>query len=88
VIGLHRVSLAVSEGTSLDQALWQMRPPPHFSRKPLIETALRLWPQERLLTLMGQLANAVLETRKHAALAETLAHRALMGIATGARKKV
>jgi DNA polymerase-3 subunit delta len=87
VIGLHRVSLAVADGTSLDQALWQMRPPPHFSRRPLIETALRLWPAERLLVLMGQLANAVLETRKHAPLAETLAHRALMSIASGARRK-
>ncbi len=87
VIGLHRVSLAVSGGTPLESALWQMRPPPHFSRKPLIETALRLWPPERLLGLMNQLANAVLETRKQAALAETLAHRALMSIATGARRR-
>jgi DNA polymerase-3 subunit delta len=87
VIGLHRVSLAVSDGAPLRSALYQMRPPPHFSRESAIEAALRLWSPERLLGLMSQLANAVLETRKHAPLAETLAHRALMSIASGARRK-
>jgi DNA polymerase-3 subunit delta len=83
---LHRAKVAMDDGGSLDSILYSMRPPPHFSRKALVENALRSWPQERLLALMGQLANAVLESRKQAGLAETLAHRALMGIGSGARR--
>jgi len=77
----------MEEGTSVEAALGEMRPPIHFRRKPMIETALRSWTSERLLSLMAQLANAVLETRRQPALAEALAHRALMSIATGARRR-
>lgn len=87
VIGLHRAALSLAEGAQLESALYQMRPPPHFSRKAAIETALKLWPPERLVALMGQLANAVLETRKQSALAQAIAHRALMSVATAARRK-
>jgi DNA polymerase-3 subunit delta len=87
VIQLHRLRLSMEEGTSVEAALGEMRPPVHFRRKPMIETALRSWTPERLLPLMAQLANAVLETRRQPALAEALAHRALMSIATGARRR-
>jgi DNA polymerase-3 subunit delta len=87
VIQLHRLRLSMEEGTSVEAALGEMRPPIHFRRKPMIETALRSWTPERLLSLMAQLANAVLETRRQPALAEALAHRALMSIATGARRR-
>lgn len=87
VIGLHRVSLAIADGGALESALYQMRPPPHFSRKPMIETALRLWSTDRLAALMNQIGNVVLETRKNAPLAETIAQRALLSIAMSARRK-
>ena len=84
---LHRAKIAMDDGGSMDSILYSMRPPPHFSRKTLVENALRSWSQERLLSLMGQLANAVLDSRKQAGLAETLAHRALMSIGSGARRR-
>ncbi len=87
VTQLHRLRLSVEEGASIDTALSDMRPPVHFRRRPLIETALRAWTPERLLVLMGQLAAAVLETRKQPALAEAIADRALISIASGARRR-
>lgn len=87
VIQLHRARVALDQGGAMESVLFSMRPPPHFSRKALVENALRSWPQERLLGLMNQLANAELESRKQASLAETIAHRALMAIGSGARRK-
>jgi DNA polymerase-3 subunit delta len=84
---LHKARLAMDEGSSIDQALYEFRPPVHFSRKTVVEAALRAWTSERLLGLMQQLAAAVLETRRQAPLAETIAQRALMSIAMSARRK-
>jgi DNA polymerase-3 subunit delta len=86
VAQLHRARSVVESGGSLDQALYEMRPPVHFSRKTAVEAALRAWSAAKLERAMAQLAQASLETRRQASLAETIAHRALMTIASGARQ--
>jgi len=53
----------------------------------VIEMALRNWTSEKLQRVMGQLSDAVFETRKQPALAEAIAHRALTAIAVNARQK-
>src|SRR5262245_31689195 len=87
VAQLHRARIAVESGGSLDQAMYEMRPPVHFTRKAAVEAALRAWTCPRLERAMGQLAEAALEARRHPALADSIAHRALMTIASGARRK-
>jgi DNA polymerase-3 subunit delta len=59
----------------------------HFTRKKDVEAALRAWTPGRLLRAMAQLAEASLEARRNADLAETIAQRTLLSIAVSARRR-
>ena len=59
----------------------------HFSRKSLVETALRNSNADRLLKIIAQLAEAVLDMRKQSALADTIAQRTLLAIAVNSRRR-
>ena len=61
-------------------------PPVHFRRKEMVEAALKQWTAARLAVAMGELAEAVLASRRTLALADTIAERALLSIATRARR--
>ena len=87
VAQLHKVLLAIEDGAGLEQAIGSLRPPPHFRRKPLIEGAIKAWTAQRLLGVMAQLNEAVLQTRRAPDLAETIAQRALMSVAMAGRRK-
>jgi len=87
VLSLHRLRLGVDGGVSVAGVVENARPPIHFRRKPAIEAALRNWTSARLERTMSQLSDAVLETRRQPALAQAIAHRALMAIAVNARQK-
>ena len=63
-----------------------VQPPLHFRRKTLVEAALKQWNATRLLAAMTELADAVLASRKTPALADTIAERALLSLATKARR--
>jgi DNA polymerase III subunit delta len=84
---LHRARAAMDAGGSLDFVLSDARPPIHFSRKPLVEAALKAWTSARLERAMEQLADTTFEARRQARLAESLAQRALLAIASAARRK-
>jgi DNA polymerase III subunit delta len=86
VAQLHRMRLNVEEGDSPTSAVESARPPLNFKRKSLVESAVRTWSAERLLRVMAQLSDAVLEARKQAGLADALAQRTLMSIALSARR--
>jgi DNA polymerase III subunit delta len=81
---LHKWRLAIESGAafSLDQA----QPPLHFRRKELVGTALKMWNAARLAAAMSDLAGAVLESRRKPELAEIIAERALLSIATQSRR--
>ena len=64
-----------------------MQPPLHFRRKGLVEGALAGWTAPRLQRVIGQLAEAALETRRRASLAEAIAERTFLMIAQAARRK-
>lgn len=85
VAKLHAIRLAIESGVA--DALDRMDPTLHFRRKPLVEAALRSWTAERLARAMSQLAEAELETRRQADLAEAIAQRTLLSIATAGRRK-
>jgi DNA polymerase III subunit delta len=58
----------------------------HFSRERQVGEALRAWSAPRLLRVMEQLAEASLEMRRNAPIAESIAQRTLLSLAVNARK--
>jgi DNA polymerase-3 subunit delta len=92
VAHLHKARVAIEAGASMDETLNRARPPVHFTRRPLVEAALKSWTAARLERAMAQLAEAAFEARRQptpvqSVLAETIAHRALISIAGAARRK-
>ena len=81
---LHKWRLAIEEGGPF--SLDAVQPPLHFHRRALVEAALKTWSAARLTAAMADLAGAVLESRRNPALAETIAERALLAIATQGRR--
>jgi DNA polymerase-3 subunit delta len=88
VAGLHRARLSVEhDDVSSSQAVEGMQPFVHFSRKAAVEGALRIWNSDRLERAMGQLADALLETRRQPGLADAIAQRTLLSLAVNARRR-
>ena len=81
---LHKWRLAIEEGSPF--SLDAVQPPLHFRRKTPVEAALRTWSVARLTAAMAELADAVLESRRRPALADVVAERALLAIATQGRR--
>jgi DNA polymerase-3 subunit delta len=77
-----RIAIEAGAGFSIDTAL----PSAQFRRKKLVEAALKLWNAARLATAMADLADAVLASRRSAALDGIIAERALLAIAVNARR--
>jgi DNA polymerase III subunit delta len=75
---LHKWRTAMDAGelSSVDRAM----PPVHFSRKKLVEVALKQWSAARLGGAMTELADAVLASRKTPSVAQAIAERALLSI--------
>jgi DNA polymerase-3 subunit delta len=84
---LHKSALAIAEGTPASVILDSGFPRVHFSRKPMVETALRNFNAARLAAIIEQLASAALETRKQTGLAAVIAQRALLAIAVNAKRR-
>jgi DNA polymerase-3 subunit delta len=84
---LHKMRLAVEEGKTITGAVEGTMPPLHFSRRSLVEAALKNWTAARLERAMAQLAEATLESRRQADLAKTIAHRTLLSLAVNARRR-
>jgi DNA polymerase-3 subunit delta len=84
---LHKARLAIEDGKSVTATLDMMVPPIHFSRKTLVELALKSWTVARLERAMMQFADASFEARRMADLADTIAQRVLLSLAVTARRK-
>jgi DNA polymerase III subunit delta len=87
VANLHKMKLAIEGGDSTEFAMKRAAPPVHFSRERQVGDALRAWSPPRLLRAMEQLAEASLEMRRNAPIAEAIAQRTLLSVAVSARKK-
>jgi DNA polymerase III subunit delta len=81
---LHKWRIAIDEGGSV--SLDMLQPPLHFRRRASVEAALKAWSAARLSVAMADLATAVLESRRNPVLADTIAERALLAIATQGRR--
>jgi DNA polymerase-3 subunit delta len=86
VAQLHKARLAIEAGERTEAALYSFIPPVHFSRKPLVESALTAWTSARLARAMELLAEALLNVRRTPALADALGQRALLQVAMTARR--
>jgi DNA polymerase-3 subunit delta len=84
---LHKSALAVANGAPASTVLDGGFPRLHFSRKPMVEVALRNFSPERLVTIIDQIATAALDMRKQTALAAVIAQRTLLSIAVNARRR-
>jgi DNA polymerase-3 subunit delta len=84
---LHKASLAVEGGSPASMAVESGFPRLHFSRKGVVEGALRNFTPARLLLIIEQLAVAALEMRKQSTLSAAIAQRALLAIAANARRR-
>jgi DNA polymerase-3 subunit delta len=84
---LHKSALAIAEGTPASTLLDSGFPRLHYSRKPMVEIALRHFTPTRLAGIIDQLATAALDMRKQTSLAAVIAQRALLAIAVNARRK-
>ena len=82
---LHKARLAVDDGQSADSAVGAMWL--HFSRVPLAQAALKAWPSARLQAAIGQIADATLQSRLNADLAEAIIQRLLLSMAMAARRR-
>jgi len=87
VATLHKMKLALEGGDSIEFVMKRAAPPIHFSRERVVGEALRAWSPVRLVRAMEQLAEASLEMRRNAPLAEAIAQRTLLSIAVIARKR-
>src|SRR4051812_12337024 len=84
---LHKSALALSEGAGLGSVLEGGYPRLHFSRKSVVETALKNFSPARLVGIIDQLGTAALDMRKQAALAQAIAQRTLLSIAANAKRR-
>jgi DNA polymerase-3 subunit delta len=87
VANLHKMRLAIDGGDSIEFAMKRGAPPVHFTRERKVGDALRAWSPVRLVRTMELLADASLDARRNAALAETIAQRTLLSIAVNARRR-
>ena len=87
VANLHKMKLAVDAGDSTEFAMKRGAPPVHFTREKTVGEALRIWSAPRLIRAMEQLAEASLDMRRNASLAETMAQRTLLALAMNARRR-
>ena len=84
---LHKSALALEGGAPLSSVLDGGFPRLHFSRKGVVETALRNFNPQRLAGIIDQLGTAALDMRKQTVLASAIAQRTLLAIAANARRR-
>ena len=84
---LHKSALSIAEGTPAASLLESGYPRLHFSRKPMVEIALRNFTAPRLAAIIDQLATAAFDMRRQPQLASVIAQRVLLSIAVNARRK-
>lgn len=87
VTQLHKARVTLDAGENDFVAMRSFIPPLHFSRNDAVQAALQSWTAPALATVMTQLADAMLNVRRTAPLADALAQRALLMVAQQARRQ-
>ena len=77
--------LAVEEGRPVSAVMESMRSL-HFRRKPLVERHLQRWTSASLKDAIASIQTSLLQTRRLADLADSIAAKALLDLARAARR--
>lgn len=77
---LHRVRALLDAGRNMEDALRQMRPPPHFKQRAEIEAQLRTWSGPKLNVAVARIAEAVKNARLNSAMEATLAEALILDL--------
>jgi DNA polymerase III subunit delta len=83
---LHRVRAAMDAGRSLDDALRQLRPQPHFKQRQAIEGQCTAWTTAKLNAALARIAEAAQKARLNSSVEGMLAESLLLelgGLAAG-----
>jgi DNA polymerase III subunit delta len=78
---VHRVRLAVEEGSSVGDAVKSARPPVFFRRVAAFSSAVELWPSVALMAALGGLAEAERSCKRTGAPDDVLARNAVLALA-------
>lgn len=85
---LHQLRAGMEkDGTSAASAVAAARPPVFFGRRRLVEAALARWDVAGLTAVLDRLHAAVLQSRRRADLAASVAHQTLLQIAIESRRR-
>jgi len=82
---LHRTRSALDAGRTMDDALRQLKPPPHFKQKDAFERQCRDWSLTRLNAALAAIAVAAKRARLNSALDSVLAEHLLLDLGALAR---
>jgi DNA polymerase-3 subunit delta len=82
---LHRTRSALDAGRTMDDALRQLKPPPHFKQKDAFERQCREWSLPRLNAALAAIAVAAKRARLNSALDSVLAEHLLLDLGALAR---
>lgn len=77
----------VDAGRSARDVMESMRPKPHFSRKSALEQQLRLWSDPALAEATERLQQAIADSRRKPALADSLVSRTLLALCMAAAQR-
>ena len=77
---LHRVRSLLDSGRAMDDALRQMRPPPHFKQRPEIEAQLRAWSMPKLTAALGRIGEAAKTARLNSNMETTLTEALILDL--------
>jgi len=87
LLSLHQMALAVQAGSTIERVIEQARPAVHFSRKPHMERALRGLSAARCLKAILLVDDAILASRRNAAMGEAIAERTLLQVSQRRREQ-
>jgi DNA polymerase-3 subunit delta len=82
---LYRITAAMDDGVSRDQAMGSIKPPIFFSEKPIVEGHLRLWSSARCRRAIERLIDAEKQSRRGIP-ADTAAAQAMIALALSVRR--
>ena len=82
---LHRTRGAIDAGRTMDEALRQLRPAPHFKQKDAFERQCRDWSLPKLNAALAAIAETAKRARLTSALDSVLAEHLLLDLGTLAR---
>jgi DNA polymerase-3 subunit delta len=85
---LHLMRATLDNGSrSASEIVAAARPPVFFSRRKIIEAALMRWNSQALTRALTRLQDAILQTRRRADLADSIARQALLGLAIESQRR-